>query len=38
LAELELREVMERISLDAVVEFGPRPVTDPAWYARYPAW
>jgi len=37
-AELELREVMERISLDAVVEFGPRPVTDPAWYVRYPAW
>jgi ADP-ribosylglycohydrolase len=36
LAELELREVIERLSLDAVIEFGPRPVQDPGWYARYP--
>jgi ADP-ribosylglycohydrolase len=38
LAELELREVIERISLDAVVEFGPKPPGDQAWYTRYPAW
>jgi ADP-ribosylglycohydrolase len=38
LAELELREVIERLSLDAVVEFGPRPVRDPNWYSRYPDW
>jgi ADP-ribosylglycohydrolase len=38
LAELELREVIERLSLDAVIEFGPRPVFDPAWYDRYPDW
>lgn len=38
LAELELREVIERLSLDAVVEFGPKPLRDPAWYARYPDW
>lgn len=36
LAELELREVIERLCLDAVVEFGPRPLRDPAWYSRYP--
>ncbi|WP_243726596.1 ADP-ribosylglycohydrolase family protein [Actinocrispum wychmicini] len=35
-AELELREVIERLCLDAVVEFGPRPSRDPAWYDRYP--
>lgn len=38
LAELELREVIERLSLDAVIEFGPRPLRDPGWYGRYPAW
>lgn len=38
LSELELREVIERLSMDAVVEFGPRPPRDPAWSARYPAW
>jgi ADP-ribosylglycohydrolase len=38
LAELELREVIERLSLDAVIEFGPRPLRDPAWYTRYPDW
>ncbi|MCE7005200.1 ADP-ribosylglycohydrolase family protein [Kibdelosporangium philippinense] len=38
LAELELREVIERLSLDAVVEFGPKPLRDPAWYTRYPDW
>jgi ADP-ribosylglycohydrolase len=36
LAELELREVIERLCLDAVIEFGPRPLRDPAWYGRYP--
>jgi ADP-ribosylglycohydrolase len=38
LAELELREVIERLSLDAVIEFGPRPVRAPNWFIRYPAW
>jgi ADP-ribosylglycohydrolase len=38
LAELELREAIERLSLDAVIEFGPRPLRDPAWYTRYPGW
>jgi ADP-ribosylglycohydrolase len=38
LAELELREVIERLSLDAVIEFGPRPLRDPGWYGRYPDW
>ncbi|WP_083753915.1 ADP-ribosylglycohydrolase family protein [Actinosynnema sp. ALI-1.44] len=38
LAQLELREVVERLSLDAVVEFGPKPLRDAAWYARYPDW
>jgi ADP-ribosylglycohydrolase len=38
LAELELREVIERLTLDAVIEFGPRPLRDPAWYSRYPDW
>ncbi|MET0133646.1 MAG: ADP-ribosylglycohydrolase family protein [Kibdelosporangium sp.] len=38
LAELELREVMERLTLDAVVEFGPRPPQDASWYERYPDW
>jgi ADP-ribosylglycohydrolase len=38
LAELELREAIERISLDAVVEFGPLPPHDPVWYTRYPDW
>ncbi|ALG15716.1 hypothetical protein AOZ06_52375 [Kibdelosporangium phytohabitans] len=38
LAQLELREVIERLSLDAVVEFGPKPLHDSAWYARYPDW
>jgi ADP-ribosylglycohydrolase len=38
LAELELREVMERLTLDAVIEFGPRPLRDPGWFQRYPDW
>ncbi len=38
LAELELREVIERLGLDAIIEFGPMPVRDPGWYARYPDW
>ncbi|WP_245572654.1 ADP-ribosylglycohydrolase family protein [Actinokineospora enzanensis] len=39
LAELELREVMERLGRDALVEFSPaNPLEDPTWRERYPAW
>jgi ADP-ribosylglycohydrolase len=38
LAELELREIIERLTLDALAEFGEDPPTGPDWLARYPAW
>ncbi|MGW5643131.1 ADP-ribosylglycohydrolase family protein [Saccharopolyspora sp. NPDC003752] len=38
LASLELRELVETLAKDALVEFSPGPPTDPAWTQRYPAW
>ncbi|WP_285500082.1 ADP-ribosylglycohydrolase family protein [Actinokineospora sp. NBRC 105648] len=39
LEELELREVIERLGRDALVEFSPaNSLTDPSWRERYPAW
>lgn len=35
LAELELRDVIEQVTRDALAEFGDAP---PAWGDRYPAW
>jgi ADP-ribosylglycohydrolase len=35
LATLELRDVIERLTRDALAEFGPAP---PDWGDRYPAW
>lgn len=35
LAELELRDVIERLAGDALAEFG---YTPPDWGDRYPAW
>ncbi|MBP2337487.1 ADP-ribosylglycohydrolase [Saccharothrix coeruleofusca] len=36
LAQLELRDVVERLADDAAAEFGPTPPTTEAWTARYP--
>ncbi|SDX47829.1 ADP-ribosylglycohydrolase [Saccharopolyspora shandongensis] len=38
LASLELRELVETLAKDALVEFSPGPPTDPGWTRRYPAW
>lgn len=38
LAELELREVAERLTLDLLTELGPNPPDTPEWYGRYPGW
>jgi hypothetical protein len=38
LATLELRELVETLAKDALVEFSPGPPTDPGWTRRYPAW
>ncbi|MEV0050062.1 ADP-ribosylglycohydrolase family protein [Saccharopolyspora shandongensis] len=38
LTTLELRELIETLVKDALVEFSPGPPTDPAWTQRYPAW
>ncbi|TDD89682.1 ADP-ribosylglycohydrolase family protein [Saccharopolyspora karakumensis] len=38
LQHLELREVIETITRDALAEFSPGPPTDPSWTQRYPAW
>ncbi|WP_225978572.1 ADP-ribosylglycohydrolase family protein [Gandjariella thermophila] len=38
LATLELRDVIETITRDAVREFGPEPPSTPDWYQRYPGW
>ena len=38
LQSLELRDVIETLTADALTEFSPNPPTDPAWTRRYPAW
>jgi ADP-ribosylglycohydrolase len=38
LATVELHDVIRRLGQDALVEFSPRPPTDPTWSQRYPAW
>ncbi|GDY33838.1 hypothetical protein GTS_54710 [Gandjariella thermophila] len=38
LATLELRDVIETITRDAVREFGPEPPSTPDWDQRYPGW
>ncbi|MBQ0922854.1 ADP-ribosylglycohydrolase family protein [Saccharopolyspora endophytica] len=38
LQHLELREIIETISNDALAEFSPGPPTDQSWTQRYPAW
>ena len=38
LQTLELREVIETLTNDALAEFSPGPPTDPSWTQRYPAW
>ncbi|MDA3647245.1 type VII secretion system-associated protein [Saccharopolyspora indica] len=35
---LELREVIEALSRDALAEFSPGPPSDQEWLRRYPAW
>ncbi len=35
---LELHDVIEALSRDALAEFSPEPPTDAAWTRRYPAW
>jgi ADP-ribosylglycohydrolase len=37
LGELELRDVIEQLTRDALTEFGPTPPTDDDWLRRYPA-
>jgi ADP-ribosylglycohydrolase len=37
LAELELRQVIEQLTLDLLREFGPDAPDTPEWIARYPA-
>ncbi|MDQ3579008.1 MAG: ADP-ribosylglycohydrolase family protein [Actinomycetota bacterium] len=39
LAELELRDEIEQLARDALVEFGPGDsLENPGWQVRYPAW
>lgn len=38
LASLELREVIQTLTQDALREFSPHAPTDPTWTQRYPAW
>ncbi|SDX47860.1 ADP-ribosylglycohydrolase [Saccharopolyspora shandongensis] len=38
LSVLELRELVETLAKDALVEFSPGPPTDQSWTQRYPAW
>ncbi|MBC6449111.1 ADP-ribosylglycohydrolase family protein [Actinokineospora xionganensis] len=39
LAELELRDVIERLGRDALIEFSRHnSLEDPEWQVRYPAW
>ncbi|WP_406688622.1 ADP-ribosylglycohydrolase family protein [Saccharopolyspora sp. ID03-671] len=38
LQTLELRQIIETITNDALAEFSPGPPTDPSWPQRYPAW
>ncbi|SFS44421.1 ADP-ribosylglycohydrolase [Saccharopolyspora flava] len=38
LKTLELRQIIETITNDALAEFSPGPPTDPSWPQRYPAW
>ncbi|HEY8371760.1 MAG TPA: type VII secretion system-associated protein [Pseudonocardiaceae bacterium] len=38
LTDLELREVVQELAQDALLEFGPNPPTTDEWLQRYPAW
>lgn len=38
LQTLELRQIIETITNDALAEFSPGPPTDQSWTQRYPAW
>ena len=38
LSTLELRNVIEQLTRDALAEFSPNPPSDPSWSERYPAW
>ncbi|HEU5475302.1 MAG TPA: ADP-ribosylglycohydrolase family protein [Actinophytocola sp.] len=38
LAELELRDVTKRLTLDLLTELGPNPPDTTEWHERYPAW